>query len=554
MRGGEMVKKDVEIVPEPKKLVFSGKWFEFDGLNLPEFLGREFNIPQGSWRMVKTGRSGNGLEVKGENREIIVWGDEKICYATIIQLLRQKPGYIPEVSVEEELKFSFRGYHLDIARGGVPTVETFKKILRWLFLLKYNYFGIYFEDLFPWEKYPHIGVHRGRLSREEYLEVVNYGRELGIEVFPSLELAGHMEHILVLPEYWWFSEWHRPEEGCLDVSNEKAREFAYDLLREAVEASPSKHIHIGGDETWAMGRGRSLDKTGTFEGPSLYEAHHRSMANIVKEKGKIPILWGDMLTGMYLREEEKAKWSRVVESPIWQDVVIANWDYSPGDEAYFRNKINMFGERKSQQIVCPGLSNWNRYYPNFKTALENTRNFLLAARAEGLSGFLLTAWGDNGEECLFSFLEPLILACMEYAEGDGRWEEKWSALTGEPVEIVEIRKAFGQPEVSDTLKHVLFADFWYYRVSEADAESMEKTWEKLLEKTSRVSLPEDLGFIKSCVEVGLRRLKKEVKPSDLISLANKYCKLWLSERKPHGLERIVERFWGAAGRIDSKLR
>jgi hexosaminidase len=68
MRGGEMVKKDVEIVPEPKKLVFSGKWFEFDGLNLPEFLGKEFNIPRGSWRIVKTGRSGNGLEVKGENR------------------------------------------------------------------------------------------------------------------------------------------------------------------------------------------------------------------------------------------------------------------------------------------------------------------------------------------------------------------------------------------------------------------------------------------------------------------------------------------------------
>lgn len=549
----KMVKK-IEIVPEPKKLVFTGKWFEFDGLNLPEFLSREFNIPQGSWKIVKTERSWNGLEVNGESREIAIWGDEKICHATIIQLLRQKPGHIPEVSVEENLKFSFRGYHLDIARGGVPTVETFKKILRWLFLLKYNYFAIYFEDLFPWEKHPSIGVHRGRLSREEYSEVVNYGKQLGIEVFPSLELAGHMEHILSLPEYWSFSEWHRPGEGCLDVSNEKAREFAYELLREAVEASPSKHIHIGGDETWAMGRGRSLDKTGVFEGPMLYEAHHRNMVNIVKEKGKTPILWGDMLTGMYLREEERAKWSGVVKSPIWQDVVIANWDYSPGDEKYFRGKINMFGEKKMQQIVCPGLSNWNRYYPNFKTALENMKGFLLAARAEGLPGFLLTAWGDDGEECLFSFLEPLILACMEYAEGDGRWEEKWSALTGEPMEIVEIRKAFGQPDVSETLKHVLFADFWYYRMSEAEVYSLKLSMEKLLEEKSGVNLPEDLGFIRSCIEVCLKRLKNEVKPSDFIYLANKYSKLWLSERKPHGLERIIERFWGAAGRVDSKLR
>lgn len=548
------VEKSVKIVPEPKRLGFSGKWLKFDGLDLPEFLGGEFKISGGSWKIRRVNANGNGVEVKGESKEVVVWGDEKLCYATIIQLLKQRPGYIPEVRVEEELRFPFRGFHLDIARGGVPTAETFKRILRWLFLLKYNYFAIYFEDLFPWEKYRGIGVHRSRLSKDAYLEVVDYGSKLGIEVFPSLELAGHMEHILSLPEYWGFSEWHNPSEGCLDVSNEEARQFAYDLLREALETSPSKHIHIGGDETWAMGRGRSLDKTWRFEGPMLYETHHRNMVNIVKGKGKTPILWGDMLTGMYLREDEKSKWAEVVKSPIWRDVVIANWDYSPSDEKYFRDKINLFGEMKSQQIACPGLSNWNRYYPNFKTALENMRSFLSAARAEGLSGFLLTAWGDDGEECLFSFLDPLILACMEYAEGNGEWEEKWSVLTGESKEILEIRKVFGQPDVSETLKHVLFADFWYYRMSEEDVESLKTFWEKILEETHVVNLPEDLEFIGDCIETGLRRLNNEIKPSDFISLSNRYCKLWLSERKPHGLERIVERFWGAAGRVDAYLR
>jgi hexosaminidase len=541
----------IKIVPEPKSIVFSGKWFGFDGLDLPEFFRKEFGIPEGSWRLKRIEKAGNGVEVRGEEKEVVIWGGEKICYATIIQLLKQKPGLIPEVRIEEDFRFSFRGFHLDIARGGVPKVETFKKFLRLLFLLKYNYFAIYFEDLFPWEKHPKIGAHRGKLSKKEYLEIVNYGRELGIEVFPSLELAGHMEHILSLPEYWVFSEWHNPREGCLDVSNEEARKLAYELLNEVIDVSTSKHIHIGGDETWAMGRGRSLDKTGSFEGPRLYEEHHRKMVEIVKEKGKIPVVWGDMLTGMYLREEEKSKWARIVESPIWKDAVIANWDYNPADEEYFRNKINMFGEKKMQQVVCPGFSNWNRYYPNFKTAMENMRNFLAAAREEGLKGFMVTAWGDNGEECLFSFLDPLILACMEYAEGEGRWEEKWSVLTGEPLEILEARKAFGEPEVSDTLKHVLFADFWYYRMSNNEKESLKKSLENLLERFRKAPLPEDLEFMRSCIEVCLKRLNNAVKPSDFISLANKYCKLWLSERKPQGLERIVERFWGAAGRIDA---
>jgi hexosaminidase len=544
----------INIVPEPKKLEFSGNWFRFEGFqNFNEFLSNEFNVPKGSWKISKVSKAGTGLEVL--NGEIKIWGDENICNATIIQLLKQNPSYIPEVKIEEEFKFSFRGYHLDIARGGVPKVETFKKLLRWLFLLKYNYFAIYFEDLFPWKKYPQIGVHRGRLSEEELNEIVNYGRKLGIDVFPSLELAGHMEHILSLPEFWEYSEWHNPGEGCLDVSNEKAREFAYDLLKEVVERSPSKYIHIGGDETWAMGRGRSLNKTWQFEGPKLYELHHRNMVDIVKEKGKAPLLWGDMLTGMYLREEkEKSKWSEIVESPIWEGVIIANWDYSPSDEEYFRNKINLFGKRKSQQIACPGLANWNKYYPNFNVALENIKNFITAARKENLPGFLLTAWGDDGEECLFSFLDPLLLATMEIAEGNGAWEEKWLTLTQESKEVLEVRKLFGHPEVSEQLKHVLFANFWYYRMSKSDIEALKSSWNEVLSKACQVNLPEDLEFIRNCIEVGLKRLNNCATPSDFIALANKYSKLWLSERKPHGLERILERFWGAAGRIDAKVR
>ncbi|MBO3767811.1 MAG: beta-N-acetylhexosaminidase [Thermoproteota archaeon] len=547
-------KEAISIVPEPKKLEFSGNWLKFNGFqNFDEFLSNEFKVPKGDWKINKVSKAGTGLEVL--NGEIKIWGDENVCYATIIQLLKQNPGYVPEVKVEEEFKFSFRGYHLDIARGGVPKVETFKKLLRWLFLLKYNYFAIYFEDLFPWRKYPQIGIHRGRLSDEELNEIINYGKKLGIDVFPSLELAGHMEHILSLPEFWEYSEWHNPREGCLDVSNEKAREFAYDLLKEVVERSPSKYIHIGGDETWAMGRGRSLNKTWQFEGPKLYELHHRNMVDIVKEKGKVPLLWGDMLTGMYLREEkEKSKWSEIVESKIWEGVIIANWDYSPSDEEYFRNKINLFGKRKSQQIACPGLANWNRYYPNFDVALENVKNFITAAKKENLPGFLLTAWGDDGEECMFSFLDPLLLATIEIAEGNGKWEEKWLTLTKESREVLEVRKLFGKPEVSDRLKHVLFADFWYYRMNENDLKTLKSSWDEILSKSCYVNLPEDLEFIRSCIEVGQKRLNNCETPSDFIALANKYSKLWLSERKPHGLERILERFWGAAGRIDAGVK
>jgi len=547
--------KEIHIVPEPKSLEFSGETFVFDGFkSFPEFLTREFNVPKGVWRITKISGEGTGLKVK--EKEIVMWGDNSTNYATILQLLRQSQGYLPEVTVEEEFNFTFRGYHLDIARGGVPTVETFKKILRWLFLLKYNYFAVYFEDLFPWKSHPVIGKHRGRLTEEELREIIDYGNRLGIEVFPSLELSGHMEHILSLSEYRRFSEWHRPSEGCLDLSNEEAREFAYQLLRDAVELSPSKYIHIGGDETWALGRGRSLSKTWTFEGPRLYEMHHRKMIEIVKKAGKKPILWGDMISGMYLKRitGDTSKWEKVIESPIWKEALIANWDYSPNSKEYFKEKIGIFEERGLRQIVCPGLSNWGKYYPNFQTALENLKNFLEAAREAEITGFLITAWGDDGEKCLFSRLEPLLLASIEIAEGSGRWEEKWTALSGENIEALKARTLFGDPDISETVKHVVFRDFWFHRMDDERREDLKAKWMKALKEVEDAQLPEDLDFIRRMIDLGVRVLSDEARVSDYIALSRIYAELWLNERKPEGLERIIERFWGAAGRRDMNLR
>lgn len=540
---------EIKVVPEPKYLKFSGRWFKLDGIaNFPEFIAREFNIPlRGTWEIKKIKNKGTGLRIK--QGVIEIWGDVNVCLATIIQLLRHKEGYLPEVEIHEEFIFKFRGFHLDIARGGVPNVKTFKEILRWLFLLKYNYFAIYFEDLFPWKKYPQIGAKRGRLSEDELREIIEYGKKLGIEVFPSLELCGHMENILTLPEFRRFSEWHRPSEGCLDLSNPEARQFAYELLEEVVEFFPSKYIHIGGDETWALGRGKSLNKTWKFEGPKLYLEHHAELIKIVKRYGKIPMMWGDMISGMYLTEEEKSVWKEVLEENIWKEAIIANWDYSPSSVEHFINKIKIFSEKGYIQVACPGFNNWNRYYPDFSTALTNIRNFLSAARKEKILGFLVTAWGDDGEECLFSFLYPLLLATMEYAEGKGEWESKWCVIAKESNEILEIRKSFGKSEIANNIKRALYAPR-----KELEKIISYEVWDSVLRKCENTNLPEDLLFIKNCIKLGLSKIRGKATVSEYIKLAEDYANLWLKERKKEGLDRIIRRFWGAAGSLELERR
>lgn len=539
-----MSKKPV-VVPEPVKLEFRGRWFDFDGFsNLDEF-AREFGVSKGHWEIRRVEREGTGLDVREGCVE--VWGDPKVYTATLLQLVIQGGCCaIPDVHVEERLRFEIRGFHLDVARGGVATVEELKKLLRWLYLLKYNCLAMYVEDLFPWDRRPDIGAKRGRYTSEEWREVSEYGRRLGIEVFPSLELCGHMENILLLPRYVKYSEWHRPEEGCLNVSDPEARRLAEELLKEALDKTGSKYIHIGGDETWALGRGRGLDRTLKFEGPFLYADHHARLIRMVREWDKVPMIWGDMIAGMYLRESERELWVKILEMPAWREAIIANWDYSSNSVEYFREKkIQLFKERGYEQVACPGLSNWNRYYPDWDAALVNVRNFLQAAREEGVKGFLVTAWGDDGEECLYSFLYPLILAAMEYAEGSRAWEEKWLALSGEPREVLEVRKAFGKGEVANYIKGVLFSP-----TSDVKDLPVFNAWQEALKLASVVKLPRDLEFIRRCLEVGLRKVEGRATAADFLGLASLYADLWLSERKPANLLRVYTRFYSAAATME----
>jgi N-acetyl-beta-hexosaminidase len=460
----------------------------------------------------------------------------------MIQLALQRRGFMPSVEVYEELNFKIRGFHLDIARGGVPRVDTFKGIIRWLFLLKYNYFFIYLEDLYPWRSYPDIGVSRGRLTEEEWNSIVNYGELYGIEVVPSLELLGHMENILSLPRYSRFRElWWVPRDGTLDASNEEARAFALRLLQDVLETSRSRLIHIGGDETWSLGRGRSLDRVGfVFKGPELYLTHYRALLDMVKRYGKVPVVWGDMLTGVYLPSEERAMWGNVINDRMWDEVIIANWNYEPLSVGEFRDMISRVGHYNNQ-LACPGLSNWNRFYPNFERALTNIRNFLTAARESGLGGFLITAWGDDGEECLFTYLTPLILASMEIAEGTGDWEAKWVRLSGEGKDVLKARELFGSSVVADNIKNVVYLDR-LSTLSEEVKGTIKDAWGKILNEVSGVKLPEDLELIRRMIEVGLRAINGEAREDDYWSLIETYAKLWLSERKPEGLANVLSRF------------
>lgn len=99
-----------------QKNLFSGiSGLNFDGIrNLPEFIKKEFRVPSGSFMIERVKNRGAGIEIVDKK----IWGNENVCLSTIYQLIRQNPDYLPNVYIEEDFRFSFRCFHMAIARGG----------------------------------------------------------------------------------------------------------------------------------------------------------------------------------------------------------------------------------------------------------------------------------------------------------------------------------------------------------------------------------------------------------------------------------------------------
>jgi len=74
--------------------------------------------------------------------------------------------------------------------------------------------------------------------------------------------------------------------------------------------------------------------------------------------------------------------------------------------------------------------------------------------------------------------------------------------------------------------------------------------EEAVMKAESVVLPQDLQFIREFYKACLKALDGKVMTSDYIDLAKLYKELWLSERKPQGLEDVIGKFWRAAGLVE----
>ena len=181
-----------------------------------------------------------------------------------VQTLRQifrnaSDSAIPCLTIRDWPALKWRGISDDISRGQVSLSSDFKTIIRELAFFKKNLYQPYIEDMFTFEAGPNIGKTRGAITKKEMAEIVAEAEKNHVTLAPVFESLGHQDRLLSLPENRKYAEIQELDKEPWSFSpvNEDAFQFVTTLIDEIVESVPSPFFHIGGDESFDVGKGTS---------------------------------------------------------------------------------------------------------------------------------------------------------------------------------------------------------------------------------------------------------------------------------------------------------
>ena len=306
-----------------------------------------------------------------------------------VQTLRQlvypsDGGYrIRAVAVRDVPAMRYRWQQDDWSRGPIPTLEYAKKQIRILSEYKINGYCIYAENLFRSELHPAINPYGGTIAPEQIAELVDYAKRYHVEIVPQQQTFGHLHYVLRQERYAALGEKHGSQ--ILSPSEPEAYDFIGDYLSEIVPVFSSEFIHIGCDETFELGRGKSKELVARSSHADVYMGHLRRVAALPALQGKKLLFWGEI----------------AVEHPDKLDLLPAAgiavaWDYLPREN--YDRFLKPYADRGIPTFIAPSAFYGGRVFPDYLAHLENIRNFVRDGQKYGSEGMLNTSWDDLGED------------------------------------------------------------------------------------------------------------------------------------------------------------
>ncbi|MCZ7591789.1 MAG: family 20 glycosylhydrolase [Kiritimatiellae bacterium] len=330
---------------------------------------------------------------------------------TFRQLLRQYRDAIPSCRIEDAPDFLTRGVMLDISRDKVPSMETLFRFVDELAEWKINRLELYTEHTFAYRNHREVWANASPMTAEDVRELDHFCAERFIELVPNQNCFGHLHRWLALERYKPLAEapdgfmtpWGERRSGSFSLNplDPRNMDLVEELLAELLPNFRSRKVNVGCDETFDLGQGRSREACEREGKGRVYLDFLLKIHRAVSAHGHTMHFWGDII----LNHPE-------LIPALPRDVVPLVWGYEANHP--FAEQCAKFANAGFSFFVCPGTSTWNSVVGRTDNALENLNSAARHGLAHGASGYLITAWGDNGH------WQPYAVDLLPLAAGAAR--------------------------------------------------------------------------------------------------------------------------------------
>lgn len=332
----------------------------------------------------------------------------------------------PSFAIVEKAQFETLAVMIDCSRNGVLGVKNVYAMLRNMALMGYNMLQLYTEDTYKVPNEPFFGYLRGGYTQDELRAIDDYAFNMGIEVVACIQTLGHLGQVLQWPRYSTLRD-------TTEVILSKLPEtyiFLEKLISTVSTPLRSKRIHIGMDEAYGVGEGRFRSIFGSQEGTAIFVEHLARVHEICTKFGLRPMIWSDMLFCLAAKNNALYAYYDQSNNPtdainkvdgIPPDIDLVFWDYYHTAPEIYARKIQQHRELGCDNPwMAGGAWTWSRLWCYLPFSFESNRASLTAAKSPAghVNSFMLTIWGDEGNECDFFSALPVLLYVSHQAYTD----------------------------------------------------------------------------------------------------------------------------------------
>jgi hexosaminidase len=326
------------------------------------------------------------LVIENRRAYIVAASGSGIFYG--VQTLKQLlplPGAereLPTGTVRDWPAMRYRGVQDDLSRGPVPTLEFQKHQIRVFASFKANIYSPYFEHTLFYPNEPLAAPPGGAMTPSEVKELVAYARQYHVTILPEQEAFGHLHHVLKYELYQDVAE--TPHGHVLAPGQPGTLPLIKDWFTQIAQEFPSPFMHIGADETWDLGRGRTEQQVESQGYGPVYVSFLKQIHDELAPLNRRLLFWGDI-----------GGTDPAAVAGLPKDMIAVHWNY--WSTTGFDKMIEPFAKAGIETWVAPGDANWNQVFPESRTALWNIQGFIRDGQRLGSTGTINTVWNDDGE-------------------------------------------------------------------------------------------------------------------------------------------------------------